>query len=64
MLYVIIGIIAVSLAVYSMIGISMSGMPKGKKMVWFAIVALIPIIGPLCYYIARPNRVLQTKNEY
>ena len=59
MLYIIIGILAVSLAVYSMISISMSGMEKQRKMVWFAIVALIPIVGPITYYIVGPNRALQ-----
>lgn len=57
MLYVIVGIIAVSVAIYSMISISMSNMTKSKKMIWFAIVVLIPIVGPVTYYMLKPNRV-------
>lgn len=54
---IIIGVIVVSLAIFAMISISMSGMPKEKKMIWFAVVVLIPLLGPVIYYIKRPDQV-------
>ena len=53
---IIIGVVVVSLAIFAMVSISMSGMSKEKKMIWFAIVVLVPFIGPVVYYIKRPDQ--------
>ncbi len=48
-----IGIFAVALAVFSMIDILRIRMTNNQKIVWFAIVVLIPVIGPLVYIMKR-----------
>ncbi|MEO9872023.1 PLD nuclease N-terminal domain-containing protein [Ekhidna sp.] len=46
-------VFAAAIAVYSMINILMASFSINKKMVWFAIVALIPILGPLVYLFSK-----------
>ncbi len=55
MLWIIVGVIVVTVAIYAMVSISASNMEKSSKMMWFAIVVLIPFIGPLSYYFLRKN---------
>ncbi|MEQ9229984.1 MAG: PLD nuclease N-terminal domain-containing protein [Cyclobacteriaceae bacterium] len=55
MLWIIVGVIVVTVAIYAMVSISASNMEKSSKMMWFAIVVLIPLIGPLSYYLLRKN---------
>lgn len=56
MIWIIVGVVVVALAIYAMVSVSMSNMPKEKKMVWFAFVVLVPFIGPVVYYIKRPDQ--------
>jgi Na+-transporting NADH:ubiquinone oxidoreductase subunit NqrB len=51
---IIIAVIAISIAIYAMVSISSSHMEKGRKMIWFALVVLIPLIGPAIYYLRKP----------
>ncbi len=44
------GIIAVAFAIWAMVAVVNSRMNKTKKIAWFAVVVLIPVIGPLLYY--------------
>lgn len=57
MISIMIGLIVVAIAIYAMISISMSGMTKEKKMIWFALVVLVPFVGPVLYYIRRPDQL-------
>ena len=51
--WIYLSIFAAAIAIFSMINILMNQMSFNKKMIWFAIVTLIPIIGPLIYLIRR-----------
>ncbi len=48
-----IAIVAAALAIHSMIDILMKTWPVKVRIIWFALVVLIPILGPLVYYIRR-----------
>lgn len=50
-------LIAAALAIFAMVDISMRHMPLNKKMLWFPIVVLLPVIGPIVYYIRRKSLV-------
>ena len=52
----ILAVLTVALTIYTLLFVAMSGMKKEKLMAWFAIVVLIPIIGPLLYYVIKPNK--------
>jgi cytochrome bd-type quinol oxidase subunit 2 len=56
MLWILLGVVVVSLAIYAMVSISVSHMEKSKKMLWFAIAALLPLLGPLLYFFLKPHR--------
>jgi len=56
MIYMTIGVVTVTLAIYAMISISIGSMTKEKKTAWFAIVVLIPLIGPILYYALKNKR--------
>jgi len=56
MMNIIIGVVTVAIAIYAMIGVAMSTMNNNKKMIWFAIVVLIPLLGPAMYFILKPNK--------
>jgi len=51
---VLIGVVVVAIAIFAMINIAIGTMPREKKMIWFAIVVLIPLIGPIAYYVVKP----------
>ncbi len=53
--WVYIGVFAVAVAVYSMINILMARFSLNKKMLWFAIVVLIPVLGPMIYLFSRKS---------
>ncbi|MEQ9468061.1 MAG: PLD nuclease N-terminal domain-containing protein [Ekhidna sp.] len=51
--WIIISIFAAAIAIYSMIDILQSRISLNRKMVWFAVVVIIPLIGPLVYLLKR-----------
>lgn len=48
-----ISLFAAALAVYAMINILMTRMSNRKKMLWFALAVLLPIVGPIIYLLKR-----------
>ena len=52
-----ISLFAAAVAVYAMINILMARMPNNKKMIWFAIVIIFPVIGPIIYLLRRKSIV-------
>lgn len=54
-IWVYVGVFAVAVAVYAMINILMARFSTNKKMLWFAIVVLVPVIGPLAYLFGRKS---------
>ena len=50
-----ISLFAAAVAVYAMINILMTRMSNGKKMLWFVLVVLIPILGPIVYLLMRKS---------
>lgn len=50
--WLIISVFAAAVAVYAMVDILMIRMYK-KKAIWFAIVVLIPIVGPILYLLKK-----------
>ncbi|WP_436516630.1 PLD nuclease N-terminal domain-containing protein [Ekhidna sp. To15] len=54
-IWVYVGVFAVAVAVYAMINILMARFSTNKKMLWFAIVVLFPVVGPLMYLISRKS---------
>lgn len=53
--WIYVGVFAVAVAVYAMINILMARFPNNKKMLWFAIVVLVPIVGPLAYLFSKKS---------
>ena len=50
--WIYLAVFAVAIAIYAMINILMVRFSTYKKMCWFAIVTLIPVLGPLVYFLA------------
>ncbi|GAB4230299.1 MAG: hypothetical protein Tsb0034_02130 [Ekhidna sp.] len=61
--WVYIALVAAALAIHAMIDVIMKRFDYGKKMMWFAIVVLIPLLGPLVYYVRRKSLITQAKEE-
>ncbi|MDW3192105.1 MAG: PLD nuclease N-terminal domain-containing protein [Cytophagales bacterium] len=51
--FAIFGVIVVSIAIYAMIDIANRSIRTKTKIIWFPVVVLIPLIGPLCYFFLR-----------
>ncbi len=49
----IIGLIVVTIAIYAMIDISNRNIRTKTKLIWFPIVVLMPLLGPLFYFLMR-----------
>ncbi len=47
------GIVAVSLAIYGMVDISGGNLTNQQKIFWFTVVILLPIVGPLFYFLTK-----------
>lgn len=45
------GVIAVAFAIWAMVSVAKSGLQKEKKVMWFAVVILIPVLGPILYWL-------------
>lgn len=55
-IWIIFGIAIIILSLWAMMSVVISRMDNNRKMFWFALVALLPIIGPLAYYSIKPQR--------
>ncbi|MCP4457359.1 MAG: hypothetical protein GY816_04940 [Cytophagales bacterium] len=53
---ILVGVVTVAIAIYAMIMVAMSKMSNAKMMIWFAIVVLIPLIGPIAYFSLKRQR--------
>ena len=51
--WIIISIFAATIAIYSMLDVLRSRLPLNRKMVWFAVVVIFPILGPVVYLLKR-----------
>ncbi len=52
-------IFAAAVAIISMVNILFSHLDSNRKMIWFAIVTLVPIVGPLVYFMKRKSLLRQ-----
>ena len=50
-------ILAAALSIHSMVDILMKSWPFRIWILWFALVVLIPVIGPLIYYAKRKSLI-------
>ncbi|MEQ9404077.1 MAG: PLDc N-terminal domain-containing protein [Cyclobacteriaceae bacterium] len=55
--WLIIGIVGASIAIYAMVDISMKSVSRKNRLIWFPIIIMIPIIGPLAYYYKRKSLI-------
>jgi hypothetical protein len=55
-IWIIFGLVIVTLSIYAMISVVISNMDNNRKILWFVIVALIPVIGPIAYYSIKPHK--------
>ncbi len=56
MLGVVLAVVTVALAIFSMMNVAMSNMSKNRQMIWFAIVVLIPFVGPIMYFVLQSKK--------
>ena len=59
--YIYFALVAATLAIYAMVDISMRNFSINKKMIWFPIVVLLPLIGPLTYFVRRRSILEKAK---
>lgn len=55
-------LIAAALSIHSMIDILMKSWPATTRLLWFAFVVLVPVLGPVTYYIKRKS-MMDAKQE-
>lgn len=51
------GFVIVTVAIYAMIDIANRSISLKNKVIWFPVVVLIPLFGPLFYFVFRRNLV-------
>jgi len=61
--YIYFALVAAAIAIYAMVDISMRNLPINQKMIWFPIAVLIPIIGPMAYFLRRRSILEKAKEE-
>ncbi len=54
-IWVYVSVFAAAIAIYAMINILMARFSTNKKMIWFAVVVLVPLLGPLIYLLNRKS---------
>ncbi|WP_350215836.1 PLD nuclease N-terminal domain-containing protein [Ekhidna sp.] len=52
-----ISLVAAAVAVYGMIDVLRARTSNNKKMLWFAIIVLLPLVGPLSYFFRKRSIV-------
>ncbi len=53
--WLIIGIIGASIAIFAMVDLALRSYTRKIRVIWYPIVILLPIIGPLAYYFMRKS---------
>lgn len=51
--WLLIGLIGGTVAIYAMVDLAMSRASNKQKMIWFPVLILVPILGPIFYFINR-----------
>ena len=49
-------VLLVVLLIWAMVSIARSGLAPRVRLVWAMIVLLLPVVGPICWLIARPQK--------
>ena len=49
-------LVAVAMLAWTLVSIARSSMDSPAKLAWVLIVLLLPIIGPICWLVARPQK--------
>ncbi|WP_167194453.1 PLD nuclease N-terminal domain-containing protein [Brevibacterium pigmentatum] len=49
-------VLLVVLLIWAMVSIARSGLDPRVRLVWAMIVLLLPVVGPICWLIARPQK--------
>ena len=58
LLVVVLSVFVVALTIYSMIDVLRTRMSVEKKMLWFALVVLFPVVGPFIYLVRKKSIVM------
>ena len=59
--WIFISVFAAAVAVYAMIDILRARIHNHRKMVWFAIIVIFPIVGPMIYLLKKRSLVEPVK---
>ncbi|MEP5613595.1 MAG: PLDc N-terminal domain-containing protein [Cyclobacteriaceae bacterium] len=51
--WLILGIVGAAIAIFAMVDLSLRSYTRKIRLIWYPIVILIPVIGPLAYYFVR-----------
>ena len=49
-------VLPVVLLIWAMVSIARSGLDPRVRLVWAIIVLLLPVVGPICWFVARPQK--------
>lgn len=49
-MYTIIALVAAAFAIWAMVSVAKSSLNTNQKVLWFAIVILFPLLGPIIYW--------------
>ena len=49
-------LVAVAMLAWTLVSIARSGMDSSAKLAWVLIVFLLPVIGPICWLVVRPQK--------
>lgn len=49
-------LVLVVLLIWAMVSIARSGLDPRVRLVWAIIVLLLPVVGPICWFVARPQK--------
>ncbi|MGZ1490699.1 PLD nuclease N-terminal domain-containing protein [Brevibacterium sediminis] len=49
-------VLLVVLLIWAMVSIARSGLDPRVRLVWAIIVLLLPVVGPICWFVARPQK--------
>ncbi|MEO9804909.1 MAG: PLD nuclease N-terminal domain-containing protein [Reichenbachiella sp.] len=63
MLEMIFALIVVSFAIWAMVDVAQGRMKTQQKAIWFAVVVLIPLLGPILYYFRRSNLTINQQSH-
>lgn len=48
-------VVVVAIALYTMIDVLRTRMTSTRKMIWFAVVVLVPVLGPAIYFFNKES---------